>query len=165
MVTADITNYFVMSFHVANFSYYIGVMNRTLFGYFSFWKTFFFVEFMKNSLHLAAALFNVSTITQISILLDLEWVHKYGDKVNCTITLCNFDIILIAANYYYFSGNCCITMHYFLFSRICSGELVFLCSKSSNFKFYKFRCIKKYFQCSQEVDLQGTMEDVIFYKN
>ena len=52
-----------------------------MFGYLSFWSTFFLIEMFKKSLGLAAALSNVSTITQTSIFLDLEWVHKYEDKV------------------------------------------------------------------------------------
>ena len=81
MVTADITNYLLLAFHIANFNYYFSVYCRILFGYLSFWQTFYFVEMFKISLHMATAMFNVTTITQISILLDLEWVHQYDDKV------------------------------------------------------------------------------------
>ena len=81
MVTSDINNYSILSFHLANFAFYIGFLSRTIFGYFSFWFTFFFVEFMKNSLHLACGFFNINTIIQISLILNFECVHTYDDKV------------------------------------------------------------------------------------
>ena len=36
---------------------------------------------MKNSMHLAAAVLNVSALVQISYILNFDWIHRYNDKV------------------------------------------------------------------------------------
>ena len=62
------------------------------------------VEAMKNSMHLAAAVLNVSALVQISYILNFEWIHRYNDKVAtnqmkqifylCTFDQCMCEIIL-----------------------------------------------------------------------
>ena len=81
MVTSDVQTYFIMAFQMANLALYSGLITRLLFGYLSHPLIFFFVEFMKHSLHFGAAIANISAILQISIIFNFEWVHKTDDKV------------------------------------------------------------------------------------
>ena len=81
MVTSDIHNYFVISFHHLNFSYYFSFLARVVFGHLPFWVIFVLVEFMKQGLFVSLAVFNISTLIQTSFILNHNWVHIYEDKV------------------------------------------------------------------------------------
>ena len=45
------------------------------------WTIFILIELMKNFLHFAVSIFNVSIIIQVSFILNLEWVQNYEDQV------------------------------------------------------------------------------------
>ena len=70
-----------MCFHITHLSFYFGFLMHTIFGLLPFMVIFFLVEVLKISLHLAVAVFNFSMITQISYILNFEWVTRYDDKV------------------------------------------------------------------------------------
>ena len=81
MVTSDINHYFVISFHLTQFSFYFGLALRVILGPLSYWTVFIMVELLKNCLHLSFAIFNISTFIQISMILNFEWVYQKTDKV------------------------------------------------------------------------------------
>ena len=81
MVTSDIHNFFVNSFHFLNMSYYISLLARVLFGHLPFSVIFVLVELMKQGLFVSLSIFNISTLIQTSFILNHNWVHIYEDKV------------------------------------------------------------------------------------
>ena len=81
MVTSDIHNFFVISFHNLNISYYFSFLARVVFGHLPFWVIFVLVELMKQCLFASLAIFNISTLIQTSFILNHNWVHTYEDKV------------------------------------------------------------------------------------
>ena len=90
MVTSDVHNYFVISFHYLNISYYLSFLARVVFGHLPFWIIFILVEFMKQCLFVALSIFNISTLLQTSFILNHNWVHTYEDKVSneCKNSFC-----------------------------------------------------------------------------
>ena len=81
MVTSDIHNFFVISFHYLNISYYLSFLARLVFGHLPFWVIFVLVEFMKQCLFVSLSIFNISALIQTSFILNHNWVHIYEDKV------------------------------------------------------------------------------------
>ena len=81
MVTSDIHNFFVISFHYLNISYYSSFLARIVFGHLPFWIIFVLIEFMKQCLFISLAIFNISAFIQTSFILNHNWVHIYEDKV------------------------------------------------------------------------------------
>ena len=87
LVTADIHNIFVISFHFLNVFYVLLLLARVIFGHLPFWIIFVIVELMKQSLFMTVSIFNISALIQASFILNLSWVHIYDDKAWKTIYL------------------------------------------------------------------------------
>ena len=81
MVTSDVQIYFLKCFQAANIALYVGLFSRIIFVFFPFYTIFFFVELMKNFFHCAMSIFNVSTVLEISLIFNYEWIHITEDKV------------------------------------------------------------------------------------
>ena len=97
MVTSDIHNFFVISFHGLNISYYFPFLVRVLFGHLSFWVIFILIEFMKQCLFLSLSILNISTLIQTSFILNHNWVHIHEDKV-CSNVLWLLQFSFVSGN-------------------------------------------------------------------
>ena len=86
-MTSEVHNFFIFFFHLVTFSFYFGLLIRIIFGLLSFWCIFLLVELLKISLHLSIGVFNFSTIIQISLIMNFEWVYSYEDNVRIRLLL------------------------------------------------------------------------------
>ena len=53
----------------------------------NFWPLFALVEIMKISFQLNLAVMNVICLLQFSVIMNFDWVHRYGEKVKLTVKI------------------------------------------------------------------------------
>ena len=79
LVTAEIHNYLVFSWHLVTTTFYITFVSRMIWGYFSFNITFACIEMSKITMFLSLSILNVSSFLQISLMLNSRTI-QFDDK-------------------------------------------------------------------------------------
>ena len=81
-MTSDLNIFLNLTLHLSAFVFSAGLLIRTVLGHMNFWPVFFLVEIMKMTCQLNLAVLNVSCLLQFSVIMNFDWVHRYGDKVS-----------------------------------------------------------------------------------
>ena len=79
LVTAEIHNYLVLSWQFMTAIFYSTFVMRIIWGYFSFHIIFVSVEISKLSMAMSLSILNVSSILQISLMLNPRTI-QFDDK-------------------------------------------------------------------------------------
>ena len=87
LVTAEIHNYLVLSWHFMTATFYTTFLLRIFFGYFSFNITFACIEMSKISMFMSLSILNVSSFLQISLMLNSRTI-QIDDKEKTYLLKC-----------------------------------------------------------------------------
>ena len=79
LVTAEIHNYLVLSWHFMTAIFYSTFVMRMIWGYFSFHIIFVCIEMSKLSMAMSLSILNVSSFLQISLMLNPRTI-QFDDK-------------------------------------------------------------------------------------
>ena len=83
LVTAEIHNYLLFSWHLMTATFFVTFVSRIIWGYFSFNITFVFIEMSKITMFLSLSILNVSSFLQISLMLNSRTI-QFDDKAMST---------------------------------------------------------------------------------
>ena len=86
-MTSDLNIFINLTLHLSCFVFIAGLLLRTVLGHMNFWPVFVVVEIMKISFQLNIAVMNVSCLLQFSVIMNFDWVHRYGEKVKLTVKI------------------------------------------------------------------------------
>ena len=87
LVTAEIHNYLVLSWHFMTATFYTTFLLRIFFGYFSFNITFACIEMSKISMFMSLSILNISSFLQISLMLNSRTI-QIDDKEKTYLLKC-----------------------------------------------------------------------------
>ena len=79
LVTAEIHNYLVLSWHFMTAIFFSTFVMRMIWGYFSFQTIFVCIEMSKLSMAMSLSILNVSSVLQISLMLNPRTI-QFDDK-------------------------------------------------------------------------------------
>ena len=87
LVTAEIHNYLVQSWHFMTATFYTTFVLRIVMGYFSFNIVFACIEMSKISMVMSLSILNVSSFLQISLMLNSRTI-QIDDKEKTYLLKC-----------------------------------------------------------------------------